>query len=48
MPDLLAHIQEVPHVHGDAAEELIIVAAAVAAIWIAVRIYLSRLAQRGR
>jgi hypothetical protein len=48
MPDLLAHIQDVPHIHGDAAEELIIAAAAVAAVWTAVRLYLSSLAQRRR
>jgi hypothetical protein len=48
MPDLLAHIQDVPHVHGDAVEELILTVAAVAAIWTAVRIYLSRLAHRKR
>lgn len=48
MPDLLAHIHELPHVHGVTAEGLIAAAAGGAVIWIAARVYLSNLAQRKR
>jgi hypothetical protein len=48
MPDLLAHIHDLPHVHGVTVEGLIIAAAGGGAIWIAARIYIASLAQRRR
>jgi hypothetical protein len=48
MPDLLAHIHDLPHIHGLPVEGLIAAAASGAAIWIAARIYLSNLAHRKR
>jgi hypothetical protein len=48
IPDLLAHIHDLPHVHGFTVEGLIIAAAGGAVIWIAARIYLASLAHGRR
>jgi hypothetical protein len=48
MPDLLAHIHDLPHIHGLPVEALITAAVGGGVIWIAARLYLSNLAHRKR